>query len=490
MTGNIREWCWDWFRAPTYAPITSTTSQYGLSPSEASNNQHTLRGGGCGSAANVTSLYVSGREGNTDTTRNNVFGFRVVRNAGVTANEKYTVTFDTTTNCPGNKTKIYRQKISAGGYAVAPSLSNPAPVDANGNRHGNFLGWYTKPMPQQNPASGSTTPIDSPFDFAHTPITGNLTLYAVWDFVYVEGGTVVGSDDYNPNRDSTNGDYKGAFPAGRTVTLSSFYISDHELTQGEYETYCCYTSSTPSSSYGVGQDNPAYNVSWYDAIVYCNLRSMAEGLTPCYSLGDNTNPTQWEGIKESSGKYSCSYTSSNSTWDSITCDITANGYRLPTEAEWEYAARGGQKTYGTDKFAYYFAGATTASPTAIKNSDLDSVGWYKYNICNDGITGDSEASSGSPGYGTHEIKQKAPNALGLYDMSGNVYEWCWDWYSDSVGTGSVTDPCGASTGTHRILRGGSWYENIAYFCSVSKRRGVYPVENSADRGFRLVRSAQ
>ena len=390
--------------------------------------------------------------------------------------DNITLTAKWSEKCTVNYVTEYGIKPTALDIAVDTKLT-AANLPILTERCWRFLGWY----------SNSNYDEDKKVSAGET-ITENITLYAKWKFtgpndgfIFVEGGTVFGDNSYNQYN-------TGAFPDGRTVTLSSFYICDHEVTQSEYETYCCYTEHTPYSpgAYGVGANYPVYFVSWYDAIVYCNLKSMAEGLTPCYSLFSETNPRNWSGIKSNNGKYSCSYTSrlASEKWDSIACDIKANGYRLPTEAEWEYAARGGQKSCGNRAFAKYFAGADTKDYSGGRNSDLDLVGWYYGNIC-----GEKVVYIGAPGYGVHEVKKKSPNILGLYDMSGNVEEWCWDRYNKSVGIGIVSDPCGISSGDHRIRRGGSW-EAPAYECSVSYRRSASPNNSFNYLGFRLVRSAQ
>ena len=159
--------------------------------------------------------------------------------------------------------------------------------------------------------------------------------------------------------------------------------------------------------------------------------------------------------------------------------VIVNDYRLPSETEWEYAARGGKETYGKAQFAYYYAGADTENYKADKNDDLSPVGWYSYN------------SGGKP----HEVMTKSPNALGIYDMSGNVWEWCWDKYNESVDASSPSDfahnPLGPNTSpsSKRVGHGGS-NESYAFNCGVALHYGFNTYNRSDDFGFRVVRTAR
>lgn len=279
------------------------------------------------------------------------------------------------------------------------------------------------------------------------PVSSSMSSSVPTGFVKVTGATV-----------SSAVSGSSVFITDRTVTIPDMYVCDHEVTQAEYEKYCKYGSSSPSSSYGDGDNYPAYYVNWYDAIVYCNLRSIDEGLTPAYAISGETDPKNWTDIvsttTDGETKY-CGPSSSNSTWNGVAMDSSANGYRLPTEAEWEYIAREENK------------GTTTYSGS----NTIDDVAWYREN----------SASK------THEVKGKTANSLGIYDMSGNVYEWCYDW-NGSIS--SSTDASGASSGSGRVLRGGSWL-NFAGFCGVSYRNYYgAPYARNDSLGFRLVRNAE
>jgi formylglycine-generating enzyme required for sulfatase activity len=261
-------------------------------------------------------------------------------------------------------------------------------------------------------------------------------------FVQIPGGTfTMGSPPSEPGHQSNE--------VQHNVTVSSFYMSRYEVTVGDFRRFVNTTGHrTTAEIYGggyvwsgstweiksgiswrnphftQGDNHPVVLVSWYDTVEYCNWLSRQEGLTPAYTI---------------SGP--------NVIWNR-----NANGYRLPTEAEWEYACRAG-----------------TSTP---------------FHTGNNITTSQANYNRGQ----TWAVGSGALNAWGLYDIHGNANEWCWDWYGD-YSSSSQTDPVGPSSGVYRIDRGGTWLHGTSIGLRSSIRYSAYPLDRFYDLGFRLARSA-
>lgn len=249
------------------------------------------------------------------------------------------------------------------------------------------------------------------------------------------------------------------FISGRKLTIPTLHVCVHEVTQKQYSTYCKFAnpSGLRPDSRGMGDNYPAYFIDWYDCIVYCNLRSIAEGLEPCYKLGTETNPKLWSGTggNDTEGYYGPQEI--NTAWNAITCDFSANGWRMLRDVEWEYLAREGNLT-GAQKL---YSGS----------DDIEAVGWYTLN------------SSGK----TYEVKTKDANALGIYNMTGNVWEYIWDWSGTITSSTSIDGPTSSSSGK-RMVRGGG-FNASADDCKIGSH-GVQnpPTDSWANCGVRVART--
>ncbi|MDZ4121667.1 MAG: SUMF1/EgtB/PvdO family nonheme iron enzyme [Candidatus Cloacimonadaceae bacterium] len=236
----------------------------------------------------------------------------------------------------------------------------------------------------------------------------------------------------------------GTFHNGSSnVTLSTFYIDKYEVTQASYQ-------AVMGGALPTFPNRPRASVSWFKAVEYCNRRSMQEGLTPCYSYSSfGTNPSNWP-----SG-----WSTSNANHTNLSCNWSANGYRLPTEMEWLFAAKGGNHSQG-----YIYSGSNT----------VGAVAWY----------------NGNAGSRTHDVGELAANEIGTFDMSGNVWEWCWDmtdWPLAPFPSDDQTDPTGPESGAQRVALGGCWYNPAIVSTLTYRSYNVFATSSHTNVGFRIVR---
>lgn len=252
------------------------------------------------------------------------------------------------------------------------------------------------------------------------------------NFVFVQGGPFI----------NTMSNYYG-----KSVTLSNFYIGKYEVTQKEWIEIM---GNNPSKF--IGDNLPVEMISWYDVVEYCNKRSKQEGLKPYYNIDKNKTDTNNQSEHD------------NIKW-TVTINEGANGYRLPTEAEWEYAASGGQMSK-----SYSYSGSNNA----------DEVAWYWRNAGDKYLTGDWNWPIIENNHNkTKPVGVMKPNELGLYDMSGNVREWCWNWYSDDLQGES-------NSGSFRVVKGGGWIGDIS--SNELSFRGKFEANGfGPDQGFRVSR---
>lgn len=247
-----------------------------------------------------------------------------------------------------------------------------------------------------------------------------------------------------------------------TSTVKTFIMSDKEITRAQFLTIMDYDPSFIVSSSGTS--DPVQNTTFFHAIAFCNKLSLASGYTRVYEVEGLADDPAWENLAYKDIPIGALY---SGPWDDVTANWDATGYRLPTEMEWMWAAMGALvlEEGETNTLGYTKEFSGTA-----KDSTIDDYAWYKENS-------DDK---------THPVGSKKYNEMKIYDMSGNVSEWCWDRWQNTLPTGPLTDYQGHATNSSCVIRGGSWLNN-ATSCALSSRTRGYKTLMDTDLGFRVVR---
>lgn len=325
--------------------------------------------------------------------------------------------------------KLY---VRVDGKAVVIQATFPMQTIAKCMLDGKYAGYWgkiVKGMTVYRYVPGVEEEVDA---IAAEPKTGSVKKLAGIEFVFIEGGKFMMGQ---PDPDIGCKGCSGSEQPVRKVTVGSFWMGKYEVTQKQYQSIM-----GKNPSHFKGDNHPVEMVTWYDAVDFCNKMSGKAGLTPYYKIDknkkDQNNKNKYDKMK----------------W-TVLFNEAANGFRLPTEAEWEFACRAGSTT------KYYWG---------------DSIdGNYLWFLDNSNNT-------------THPVGEKLPNAWGLYDISGNVWEWCQDWFDNKYnGKSPYENPPGPVSGQDRVIRGGSWGYYYNHHRSTFRVRGV-PDSRYSSNGFRLL----